>query len=112
METLVVNLTGLPGAAAGHRPADITLVGHAAAEADELVADVDRRQHDHVGCVWAATKVRVVDQVGVARLKLALCVELEKALHRSWEGAEVKRQDGVLSDDAAVAIHQGAACVA
>ena len=54
VQAFVEGLPRLARAAARHRPADVALVGDAAAEADELAGAEHRAQHRHVGRMRAA----------------------------------------------------------
>ena len=66
VQALVEDLARLAGAASRHRAADVALVRDRAAEAEQLAADEDRRDHRNVGRVRAAALIGVVDDEGVA----------------------------------------------
>ena len=107
MQAFVESLARLARAASGHRAADIALVRDRAAEAEELAADEDRRDHRHIGRVRAAALIGMVDQEGVA-LGDGVAVIGEHRGAAGRKGADMQRQHDVLGDDVALRVHQRA----
>ena len=109
MQALVEGLFRLARAGAGHRPANVALVGDGAGEGDQGALRKHGRDDAHVGRMGAAALIGMVDEKGVAFLDVVIFAD--DRLAAGGEGADMQRQHHMLGHHIAHSVHDGAGCV-
>ncbi len=109
MQAFVEGLARLARAASRHRTADVALVRDAAAEAEQLTRNKDRRDHRHVRRVRTAALIGMIDQEGITFGDVVEFFQHRRAA--GGESTDMQRQNHVLRHHFTLGIHQRAGSI-